>query len=324
MTISNDGKAADQLDAALRAAVEGPPKKRSDTSAAEHVDAGGGWKKRGFSNLDREMLRIVAAEQPVGARRIAQVLWRELGWHLSESTVTRRLEVLDRRNLTTNTRNRGRSVTPQGLGIVAAAADGRRRLATIERALAVESVKELEDWLRARRAVEGEAAYLAALRRTNADLQVLEETHAGILTEFGEPQRPDESDIRADGLRFHRVLCALSQNSILIALADLLFDSRLEPLEEVLNLITGSRGSRDEALFEHAAILDHIAQQNADAARAATEAHVTNMIDLVSEFARTAGESLITGVMRLAVAAASFGSDAGCKETHAEVLRELQ
>jgi len=129
----------------------------------------------------------------------------------------------------------------------------------------VDPIHALEDLFEAREAIEYQAAFLAARRRTAQDLAVLE----GIIIEM-EKLLTLGHDIAEASLKFHTAVVAASHNVVLARinefLADLLLYSRRETLRDVAR-----RGS---AVKHHRQILARIEQRDAEGAAAAMRDHL--------------------------------------------------
>jgi GntR family transcriptional repressor for pyruvate dehydrogenase complex len=111
--------------------------------------------------------------------------------------------------------------------------------------------------------METEAAWLAASRRTEAQLASLR----GALADMRRAQESGQPTVEAD-VRFHRVLAESSANRYFVEM--------LGQLGKVLALRERPPGSFEHMHREHEDIVDAIARHDADAARAAMRTHLSN------------------------------------------------
>jgi DNA-binding FadR family transcriptional regulator len=117
--------------------------------------------------------------------------------------------------------------------------------------------------LELRMGMETEAAALAAMRRSEAQLAALREA----LDDMLQAQQAGESTVEAD-VRFHRILAESSANRYFVDLQG--------QLGRVLSARERPPGSFERMHREHEDIVDAIARQDADAARAAMRTHLSN------------------------------------------------
>ena len=137
-----------------------------------------------------------------------------------------------------------------------------------------EQLRALTDW---RRAVSGEAAALAALRRTVSELRALREAAAAVEAAAG-----DAAAFRRADARFHVLVAELARSRRLVAAE---VNLQVE-LGEVLAITPGPARARRVSQAGHAPIVAAIADGDGDAARAATIRHVEATHDWVRGLAR--------------------------------------
>lgn len=136
----------------------------------------------------------------------------------------------------------------------------------------VGSIADIQRTFEFRAAIEGEAAYIAAQRRTDADMKRLRVA----LNELDRCVRENELGVDADEA-FHAAICAASDNQYFQAAR----------VSMRANILTGMNLTRSLSLTkpeermqlvqrEHYAIFDAINDRDADAARLAMRAHVEN------------------------------------------------
>jgi GntR family transcriptional regulator, transcriptional repressor for pyruvate dehydrogenase complex len=137
-----------------------------------------------------------------------------------------------------------------------------------------ESLRALTDW---RRAVSGEAAALAAGRRTDDEVDALRATMAAV-----EDAAPEAGAFRRADARFHVLVAELSRSRRLVAA-----ETNLQvELGEMLALTPGPARARLASQAGHGPIVAAIASGAADGARAATVAHVEATHDWIVGLAR--------------------------------------
>ncbi|MEA2226607.1 MAG: hypothetical protein QOF04_237 [Solirubrobacteraceae bacterium] len=132
-----------------------------------------------------------------------------------------------------------------------------------------EQLRALTDW---RRAVSGEAAALAALRRTDEELGGLHEAMRAVHDAAGEA-----SAFRRADARFHVLVAELSRSRRLVAA-----EAHLQvELGDVLALTPGPARARSASQAGHEPIVAAIEARDAEAAHAATVRHVEATHDWV-------------------------------------------
>lgn len=136
----------------------------------------------------------------------------------------------------------------------------------------VGSIADIQRTFEFRAAIEGEAAFLAAKRWSEADMRQLKAS----LDELDRCVREGELGVEADAT-FHAVVCAASGNQYFVA----------AHVSMKQNIITGMNLTRNLSLTkpqerlalvqrEHSAIFEAIAERNQQAARDAMRMHVEN------------------------------------------------
>jgi GntR family transcriptional regulator, transcriptional repressor for pyruvate dehydrogenase complex len=135
-------------------------------------------------------------------------------------------------------------------------------------------LRALTDW---RRAVSGEAAALAATRRTARELDALRAAKRAV-----EATALDAPAFRRADARFHVLVAELARSHRLVAA-----EAQLQvELGEVLAITPGPARARSVSQAGHEPIVAAIAASDADAARAATIRHVEATHDWVRGLAR--------------------------------------
>jgi len=134
--------------------------------------------------------------------------------------------------------------------------------------LVLDPQRGLHDLFEARQAIEIQAARLAVQRRSDADLEVMEDA----LLEM-ERNIIMKKDVSNASLRFHSALINATNNDVIIKINEFLMEllkfSRQESLKETTQ--------QDIALMQHKQIFKAIKQQDADAAVAAMQEHLLDL-----------------------------------------------
>lgn len=119
-------------------------------------------------------------------------------------------------------------------------------------------------------ALEGDAARLAALRRTDEQLQKIEAAHAAFADSLARGQMSAEAD-----LAFHASITEATGNDFYLGVLESIHESINGFMRLTLNLTrTGSRQRAQRVLDEHATILDAIRAQDGERARVAMQFHL--------------------------------------------------
>ncbi len=233
--------------------------------------------------LERDMLAIVRdSAQPVGCGHISRVLTGN-GYTISEATVGRLLRDLDDRGLTDKAGFQGRSLSGQGLARLDELENKQRSLAwgaEFASALRGHTKEQLLEVLVARRAIESELAYLAAVNRSEAE--------AAQLGEILERQRlalAGGSGAAQEDVDFHALIAALAGNRVLgAAIALIRQDTQLSPVLEYIR-----RQVKSAVYIDHRRLTEAIAAGRAEEARAVMTEHLNNLIDDVEKYWQLVG-----------------------------------
>lgn len=196
------------------------------------------------------LARVRSGEWPLGGQLPAEsVLAPQLG--VGRSTLREAIRQLS---------GRGVVEARQGAGVFVAALDVPDDRDIVLRRADIASVLE------ARIAIETEAAALAAVRRTPAELRLMRRAYAGRV----EQGRSTEEYVDADTM-LHRAIVAASHNSVLLDL----FDSFVPRVRHtMLTLMRIQDPSSEEDHAAHAAIIDAIAERRDGDAALASRAHL--------------------------------------------------
>ncbi|MEL7601854.1 MAG: FCD domain-containing protein [Bacillota bacterium] len=157
---------------------------------------------------------------PLGSWNLVEKL-EERGMSVSSATIGRILNTLERMGLVKKNGHSGRIITPAGVEALSNAKVIDNIKQHTEKLEQLVTTTVLEDYilvLEARKAIEREAARLAAENITETELQALEE----ILAEQSKRHSNNES-IAANDIAFHRAIAHASRNKVLEALYMMLF-----------------------------------------------------------------------------------------------------
>lgn len=142
------------------------------------------------------------------------------------------------------------------------------------------------DVLRTRRLVEAEAAALAALHATPAQVRAIAKAYARLAADM----RANRTHSPADR-DFHLGIAAASGNSALAIVIERLWAESGAPLNLRIEKLFVTRGRRRDNIGEHRAVLDAIRRRDPAAARRAMRTHLANATRQRMAMLRTAGGS---------------------------------
>lgn len=239
---------------------------------------------RNDTSLEMELTALSLLERsevPVGSARLTGVL-RAAGIEVAEATAGRYLRRLDEQGLT---RSKGAKL---GRVITEAGKERLRNLRLLQRqdeygarllqAVNSTETNELIDLLYVRRAVEAEAARLAALRATDAELSEIAALAGHHVQEVGQGQ-----DTVRPSMRFHRLVAEASHNRMLISVAMLLLDPANDLLEKALARIATDAGTVLEQAEDHVALSEVLRVRDAAEAESVMRRHLDRLIREVEE-----------------------------------------
>jgi GntR family transcriptional regulator, transcriptional repressor for pyruvate dehydrogenase complex len=220
-----------------------------------------------------EVLQLIAASPgPIGARELGRQL---RGEQPSESTLNRILRSLDQQGLTQSD-GRGRTASVGGR-LLAEQAAREQHWQTQLTELSIRTLDDVRDLIEARRGLEREIARSVAKTATADDVRRLR-------SNIDEYERAMDSDDarRLVTINFHKSLVTLTPNRLLHVAATVLFDPRLDVLEQVLDIVTAGHGRTQQGPHEHDSIVEAIAAHDPDAAERAMVAHLDRLAAEVS------------------------------------------
>lgn len=222
---------------------------------------------------------LAQSDEPTGARRLAEIYRREKV-EVAEATAGRYLRSLDEMGFTQAVGARGRMLTDAGhrrLQHLLSQQQIDAQSALVAAAADVRTLDELIDLLYVRRAVEAEAARLAATRATDAEIKRLEAVAATHTACFETCDRIEQSH------NFHLLLGQASHNRMLSAIVELLLDPRNDELAVLLDRIAVDAGVIAGMVSTHAEIAAAVRRHDvAETERLARE-HIEMMISTANQ-----------------------------------------
>jgi DNA-binding FadR family transcriptional regulator len=224
---------------------------------------------------------LAEQSEPLGSPRLVTE-FRAEGVDVAEATAGRFLRALDERGLTLRVDRQGRLITERGrqrlqhLQLVERLAE---RSSELVRILSASETEELIEILHLRRAVEGEAARLAALRATDEERQRMR----WFATQHHDRVNAEE-DGKPDALNFHLEVARAAHSPIVRATIELLIQPPSDPYMTILDIITIQAGAQYGFAHEHGAVADAILNRDGAAAELAMRQHVDALIEVVRRF----------------------------------------
>jgi len=228
--------------------------------------------------LEYEILCIMEERvEPMGSGLISQLL-QDRGFGVSEATVGRVLNEMDRKALTSKEGFKGRTITDGGRTELENFRNLERRLAYGNRFIeTLKSTKkeDLIDILVARRAIERELARLAALHATDSEILRMESVLIDQEQFSLQKQMTAEQDVK-----FHKLVSESAKNKVLAAALDLIrHDGQLSPILEYIRTEVGGR-----LVVGHGKILSAIRDRDPDGAEQAMVDHIESLIEDVQKY----------------------------------------
>lgn len=215
---------------------------------------------------------------PVGARRLAEVLTQN-GFDTAEATAGRMLHRLDKQGLTEVLGKQGRILSRKGrarLSELQMQQAINRDTAIVAAAFDVTHERELLGLLFARRAIESEAARLAAIYATDEEIGEMQQASAACnCVAHAERDAPAKA--------FHMTVVNGSHNALLSAVGAMLLNPNIEPAARLLLKDLSSRPGVDESMaVDHDHIVAAIAARDSEEAERLMRAHMDGMIALAA------------------------------------------
>jgi len=139
------------------------------------------------------------------------------------------------------------------------------------------------DFIEFRSIIEGNAAYLAALRSTDADREILMNCFNAMEEAHEEDDPQEEADIDAD---FHLAIAEASHNVVMLHIMRAMVNVLREGVFYSRMQLYTRKGSRDLLLKQHRNIYDAIMQGNPDDARKAAKGHLFYVQEVMRDLER--------------------------------------
>ncbi|MDT8904078.1 FCD domain-containing protein [Anaeroselena agilis] len=233
--------------------------------------------------LERDLLTIISdSAQPVGCGHISQIL-QGMGHSISEATVGRLLRDLDSQGLTDKAGFQGRSLSARGTARLDELTNRQKSIEwgiEFASSLRGHTKSQLLEVLVARRAIESELAYLAAVNRTEAavaQLREILERQRQALDEGGGAAQED--------VDFHSLIARMAGNRVLgAAIALIRQDTQLSPVLEYIR-----RRVKSPVYIDHQRLAEAIADGRGDSAREIMVEHINNLMKDVEKYWKLAG-----------------------------------
>jgi DNA-binding FadR family transcriptional regulator len=132
------------------------------------------------------------------------------------------------------------------------------------------------DIISARILIEGEIASLAAIKATERDIDEI----SALLDKMYEHKARQESHYETDR-QFHIRVAAATGNMVLPSIVEGLWDNQFAPAFKVLSQRTHLLDNRDATLSDHFRITDALRRHDANGAREAVRAHLSQVVDVM-------------------------------------------
>lgn len=222
---------------------------------------------------------VAGSEVPVGAWLLRRAL-SEKSIQVSEATCGRLLRMMEDAGHVEAMSRKGRVATARGQKVLQEWRDRQSRDRTqfaFMQSLKVHNPDELIDVLVARRAMEGEAAALAA---ENASLEEIGRLR-DIVKEHEKALEAGQS-AAAENIDFHTTLAEAGKNKVLVAALDVIY--RHPDVMRSLEYIRARAGSK--MAEDHNPVVDAVAERNPEAARQAMIQHINNVVEDVKAYRR--------------------------------------
>ncbi len=139
------------------------------------------------------------------------------------------------------------------------------------------------DYLEFRAIVEGSTAYLAALRSTDVDREILRDCFEKMETAHGKEDPTEEADTDTD---FHQALYEASHNVVMLHIMRSLADMLRKDVFYNRGKLYARKGVRELLLEQHRAVYLRVMDGDPEAARTAAEAHINFTRDALMEIAK--------------------------------------
>lgn len=225
---------------------------------------------------------LAAAQGPVGSTKLTEV-FQQAGHDLALATSGRFLRQLELQGYTRSKGAKlGRIITDTGrerLEQLRASFSLQEKSARMLDAAAVNDLSDLHEVLLVRRAIESEAARLAAIRATDAELRAINEQARSHLQDTAMGRVPGA----AASMTFHRSVVEASHNPILISVALILLEPRNPVITSTLQDVTVGADKVASHAADHGRLAAALLARDGERAEALMYEHIGNMIAPVAE-----------------------------------------
>lgn len=228
--------------------------------------------------LDYDILKLLNEQnKPLGALNLSVILGEK--HNVSQSTIGRRLLIMDHLGYTQKVKNMGRILTEKGKDFLTDLdyeLSNEKVKSNFFESLNPSTLKDLIDILIARRGLEKESASLAALNANEEEITKMEE----VLAE--QKRKIDVFGIAGDeeDSRFHRLIATASKNKVLYIAVTLLRKQN----DLAMHFGTVRKIIGGELYYEHNRILSCIKKRDSKGAEQAMEDHINKIIREFSNF----------------------------------------
>jgi GntR family transcriptional repressor for pyruvate dehydrogenase complex len=130
----------------------------------------------------------------------------------------------------------------------------------------------LYDLLEVRTTLEGESAYHAAMRATDADLEIIRRRYDAMTRVHAKGE--DAMTNAESDLEFHLAIAEAAHNVVLLYIMRGLFNLLLSSIYTSLEKLFAREGHAERVAEQHQAIFEAIVARDPEAARAAAQAHL--------------------------------------------------
>jgi len=237
------------------------------------------------SDRELELLSIVRdSDEPIGSWALMEV-FEERGVSLSPATFGRLLTELEQQGYLERKSYKGRVITAKGVAAIAQA-EGLRRMESyrkrLEDLLSSRVLRHFLMVLEARKAIEREAASLAAKNITKKEIARLEDLER--IREYNDRRFINDP---AHDIEIHRIIARASRNDALVVFSDIVMTMRQQ------SAVFDSMRMRMERPYfvSHRRIIEALKAHEPRAAEKCMVEHIETLIRDVNEYSRETAAS---------------------------------
>lgn len=206
--------------------------------------------------------KIQSGEYPLHSKIPSEKKLAEL-FNVGRSTVREALSVLKSLNIVTSKQGGGHYIIENNVSFLLNSMD-----------IETEEYQEIKNLFEVRYILETEAAAIAAERRTEQDLESLQE----ILARFKKVLESDDGIGKTEDFEFHRTMIQATHNSCLIQLMNQLSEMYQKALGITLKQNLGFPSKRQKVFKEHYAIYEAIRDGHSELAKVYCKIHLDNVL----------------------------------------------